>query len=701
MTRLGLRTQLLLPTCILLAAPLLAFFWFTQYTSELNTIQEAALKTNTQVLQKILQKEAQLDDEILDLDRFVKTQDLYAPQLDHSIILDGKITDWPSTPGVHYGKTELISIDYPYTEESLEFELKMGLWEKNLFLFISVKDDHVIYRELKNLSIHRNDHIRILLFDKNGKAQRYTIAPFQPSKTSAYILSTTGRALRPEPRISGTWSATNKGYDLEIKIPEDMLSKQFAISVADVDSEATRINQYLMGSGSIDKPGSLQLPSKNLTLLLSEFPFGKLSILDSHKRLIAESGSANNSTDPLLEMYLKQGNLSSNLLSPDQLSKGNQDSGSNLTQAITLSVDNKQIGILEIKQSRLGFDLVKTAAKNKLYIATSLLLIVGLLFWLLTSTLIIRRITKLSTAVENAVDSQGRASKSIPQTKDRDELGDLSRSFSNMVNRLQQYNAYLEAMAGRLAHELRTPVSVVRSSLENLNLEDQTPENKTYLERANNGIYRLSSILNKMSEATRLEQSLDEDEVETFNLVKVVEGCVKGYEQAYPQFKFNLSVETEPLMLTGIPDLIAQLLDKLVNNACEFASSDSTIKLRITEDKREAILRVINDGKSLPEEMQDKLFDSMVSVRSNKKVITDALSTPMSNNPDNLTNLSNKWQEGDIEKKEKVTHLGLGLYIAKVITHFHGGNIKIANREDTTGVIVTVSIPLMRLTSKL
>jgi len=675
--RLGLRSQLLIPTCLLLAAPLLVFFWFDRYASQLEAIQQSALQTNMSTLQKSLLKEINFDDEILDIVDYERTQDLYAPRLSSGITLDGKSSDWPIMPIVRYGKTELINIDYPYTEDSLAFELKMGIWQKALFVFVSVKDDQVIYRQLNNLSIHRNDHVRILLFDNNGKAQRYTIAPFQPSKISAYFLSATGRALRSESKISGVWSATSEGYDLEFKIPINMLNKQFAISVADVDSEATRVIKYIMGSGNIDQVGSLQLPSEKLTLKLKEFAYGRMSILDSHHRLIAEWGSSDQNTDPLINMYRTQQGLALNPMVESQSIVTNSEQNTRLKQTVALTRQDREIGILQIEQSKLGLVLILAEAKSKLIFTTVLILALGLFAWFLTSSLIIRRIAKLSNAVEKAVDSQGRVSKLLAPTNDHDELGDLSQSFSNIVDRLHQYNVYLETMASRLAHELRTPVSVVRSSLENLILEDQTSENKIYLERANNGVHRLTRILNKMSEATRLEQSLDEDEIETFNLVNVIDGCVKGYRQAYPEFDFNLSVETDSLILAGIPDLIAQLLDKLVSNAYEFASPGSSIKIRMTQNKNEAILRVINDGLALPEEMQDKLFDSMISVR-NSQIINN-----------------------HSEKGGKETHLGLGLYIAKVITQFHGGSIKIANREDTLGVIVTVSIPLMRITSKL
>src|SRR5439155_56931 len=78
--------------------------------------------------------------------------------------------------------------------------------------------------------------------------------------------------------------------------------------------------------------------------------------------------------------------------------------------------------------------------------------------------------------------------------------------------RLAQYASYQENMASRLSHELRTPISVVRSSLHNLNLSPLPDEARVYMERAQQGLARLCDILTRMTEATRLEQSFGDDE---------------------------------------------------------------------------------------------------------------------------------------------------------------------------------------------
>src|SRR6185295_4356544 len=115
------------------------------------------------------------------------------------------------------------------------------------------------------------------------------------------------------------------------------------------------------------------------------------------------------------------------------------------------------------------------------------------------------RLRSLRDEAEQAIDSQGRVKKLIAGSKSQDEVGDLSRSFSTALERLAQYNSYLENLGGRLSHELRTPITVVRSSLENLKLSSLPDEARVYTERAAEGLARLDTILTRMSEATRLE----------------------------------------------------------------------------------------------------------------------------------------------------------------------------------------------------
>jgi len=286
------------------------------------------------------------------------------------------------------------------------------------------------------------------------------------------------------------------------------------------------------------------------------------------------------------------------------------------------------------------------------------LLLIGYASWLS------HRIRRLRDEAEGAIDARGRIARLASGSDAGDEIGDLSRSFSGVLARLAQYHAYLESMAGRLSHELRTPIAVVRSSLENLRLAAGPEEQRTYIERAEQGLARLTTILQRMSEASRLEQSLRSAERERYDLVALVRGCVEGYRSAYRETPFALELPAHTLEVSGGADLAAQLLDKLVENAVEFSRAGEPVRVALEAREGAALLSVENRGPQLPAEMRGRLFDSMVSLRG--------------------------------ERAGEGPHLGLGLYVARLIAEFHGGTIEAADLPGGDGVIVQVRLPLAR-----
>jgi dedicated sortase system histidine kinase len=280
------------------------------------------------------------------------------------------------------------------------------------------------------------------------------------------------------------------------------------------------------------------------------------------------------------------------------------------------------------------------------------------------ATRLSQRIRRLRDEAESAIDTRGRLARIAAGSDAGDEIGDLSRSFSAMLARLAQHHAYLESMAGRLSHELRTPIAVVRSSLENLKLAATPEEIATYVARAEEGLGRLNTILQRMSEATRLEQALRTAERERYDLAAVVRGCVEGYRLAYAATPLALELPGRALEVSGSPDLGAQMLDKLVENAVEFSPPGETVRVRLAEQGRYAELAVYNKGPLLPAAMRPRLFESMVSVRETRS--------------------------------GSVPHLGLGLYVARLIAEFHGGAIEAADAVSRDGVVMRVHLPLAR-----
>jgi len=306
----------------------------------------------------------------------------------------------------------------------------------------------------------------------------------------------------------------------------------------------------------------------------------------------------------------------------------------------------------------------RNRAFERLFNIVLAVLLVGSVALTLFASRLSVRIRRLRDDAEQAIDAQGRVRGQLSSSDAGDEIGDLSRSFASVLARLTDYASYQEKMATRLSHELRTPVAVVRSSLENLKAQRLSSDSAVYIERAQGGLDRLTTILARMTEATRLEQALKDSVRERFDAAKVLAGCVDGYRLAYPQATIMLGLPEREVPLRGGPELFAQMLDKLVANAVDF-STGGAIDIRLERDEANARLRVSNEGPPLPPEIADRMFDSMVSSRP---------------------------QRGAREALEP--HLGLGLYIVRLVAEFHGGAALAANRDDGSGVEVTVTLPL-------
>ncbi len=334
-----------------------------------------------------------------------------------------------------------------------------------------------------------------------------------------------------------------------------------------------------------------------------------------------------------------------------------------LSAAHPIWVGETVIAVAVVEENTDAIVTLRNRALEQLAAVTLIAFAAAALVLLLFASRITSRLKRLSDEAENAIDSQGRVRQLATAERARDEIGDLSRSFSTVLARLADYNTYLESLAGRLSHELRTPIAVVRSSLDNLRLAQTPEETETYVSRASEGLRRLDTILTRMSEATRLEQTVRAGEREVFDAKAVVAGCVAGYVQAYPQRRFTLAMTDEAVVLSGAPDLFAQMLDKLAANAVDFADGDAPIEVALAREGTTAVLSIANPGPPLPAEMAERIFESMVSVRKDR-----AGAEP---------------------------HLGLGLYIVRMIAGFHGGSVSAANRPGSAGVRVEVRLPVI------
>jgi signal transduction histidine kinase len=317
----------------------------------------------------------------------------------------------------------------------------------------------------------------------------------------------------------------------------------------------------------------------------------------------------------------------------------------------TLILEQSLDQLLTLSGSALG----SVIARSTLIIVALTLVLLGYASWLSW------RITRLQRAVSASIDEDGRITGRVPDARSKDELGQLQRHFSLMVDRLHGYNRYLESFSRRLSHELKTPVAVVRSSLENLNHSDSEEERRQYIERAASATERLRQILHGMSEAARLEQSLDHADKEQFDLAEVAAEATAAYQALDSSHQIRYSGPQAGCKITGSPELMVQLLDKLVDNARDFTPQDGLIEVGLETTSEGLCLSVFNEGSTLPENTTTDIFSPFVSMRDGQ-------------------------EQG---------HLGQGLLIVNLIADYHGAHVEARNRAQggIDGVCFRVMIP--------
>lgn len=716
----GIRFKLVFLSSFLLVIPWLGYQYILEMEDYLRRGQEQVVLGTAQALATALNERPELFDEI-SYSPATRREDLYVYPIYSPLSLDdGSLVDWGEYQQyeLDYGKqdhlrTPLNPSRYYDKGDTLSFKNMVGEHNGSLYAYFKVTDDHLVYRSRDALSVNRSDFLQIAMVSREGNAiNRYIIAPHEPEFIYPFKVDESYSDPVHEERISGQWYETDSGYEVELQIPMEMLGERVGFAIFDVDDPETRLVHTVVSTyaqAEQERLGSLRLPTPELDRIVAGMGHtnSRIQVVDRNGRVLLSVGDIQSATGLSLAQPQQEETVNkwwfyiqNRILNPiyyqvltkpsndffDELYTGVTREGAHIDAALTgqpltqfrvltdetetrlleaahpILANSEVLGAVVVDQNMNGLRTFRNEALETLFntiLAVMLIVSLGLFFF---ASRISNRIRGLRNQAEGIIDDSGRVQNTIMPSDNSDEIGDLSRSFSSIVERLTQYTSYLENMSSRLSHELRTPVTVVRSSLENLGMTASNDESAVYIERAEEGINRLNLILTNMSEATRLEQMLQTSEKEKINLSEVLNGCVEGYKLAYPDSRFALDIPNYAIFINGVPEYIAQLLDKLVANAVEFSYPDQPVTVYCRALRDHAVIKVTNAGPPLPEEMKDRLFDSMISVRP--------------------------------QEKQQQPHLGMGLHIARIITEFHGGKIRAENRQDREGVTITVVVPL-------
>jgi len=640
--------------------------------------------------------------------------DVYAYRLRARPLLDGYADEW-GLPADAYRQVRA-------AVGPLAADYAAGVDGDYLYLLLRVIDDEVQLETTSDARLEpeaRSDHVWLDFVTPQGLRETLLLATSAPGLVSARrtTLSAYGeRGERLEPRVQAFWQPERDGYRLEARVPLRMVGARFGFEVVDIAGEVARgaepARAGTLDSATRQAVGRVLIPSVALASELAPLlpPAARVAVADVNGWVLAEAGTIDvrPSMDELPAMPEGQGEdrtdeaparwlqaLYRSFLEsggadlPLRTQPAGQLQGAHIDKARAGEPDKawfrlreegrravsvatpivvggpatklRPAGILMLEQAGDRFLTLRDRALTRLLNLTLFATAAAVIAMLAFATLLAVRLGRLKRAAETALTSDGRLDVRMPGSTSGDELGDLARSFEVLLKRLSEYTAYLRTLGGKLSHEMRTPLAIVRSSLENLESEgggDATAG--PYLARARQGTERLQTILAAMGAATRTEEAISQTERTRFDLAGLVTSVRAAYADAFPQRQFVASGNEAPSTIDGAPDLIVQLLDKLVENAVDFSESGSQIEIELSTEPAVLALAVINKGAPIPEGLRARLFESMFELRR------------------------------DTDGKP---HFGLGLYIVRLVADFHGGTVFAENLKERGAVRIGVKLP--------
>ncbi|MEA3177928.1 MAG: hypothetical protein QOI59_1451, partial [Gammaproteobacteria bacterium] len=495
--------------------------------------------------------------------------------------LDGYVEEWPQNKGAwRY-----------FARDQHRFGVLTGVFERMLYVMLDVHDDHVVYDSPGASPLDPStfgDRIWIGFEGQDGHEHQVFVAAMGPGSVTARRIETGeyGQLTAVnETRILGALQPTAQGYRLELRIPLSMLGEHFGVLIDDRNQRgADPVSYGTLRSDDLHTVGRLIAAAPELTGYLKQFsqPGLRIAVAAPEGRLLAQADalSVTNVLGPergiLAQFYRRFVDRPGTRRVID-------------SSADIYDREHKRvIGSLLVSQTEDRWLVLRDRALTHMLNLTLIISGIAVIATFIFAASLAVRLSRLRAASESALTREGLVT-TFPETDASDELGDVARGFSTLLHRLNEYTGYLRTLAGKLAHEIRTPLTIVRSSLENLESEGVSSSARVYLDRARQGSERLNGILVAMGAATRVEEAISNAERMRFDLVPVVKSAADAYRIAFPERAFATETPDEPVEIEGAPDLIVQMLDKLVDNAVDFSPAGAQIVLRVRLEPHAAV----------------------------------------------------------------------------------------------------------------
>ena len=335
-----------------------------------------------------------------------------------------------------------------------------------------------------------------------------------------------------------------------------------------------------------------------------------------------------------------------------------------LTTIKNVNVNGKNIGFLAISEN--ANDIRSAISERKSFIVRTAIAVavVILVFSIVLNRYFLKPIKNL-VIYTKIIKDKSKKKTNIERLKNRnDELGVLSESLDDMTNELQKRINTAENFSTDLVHEIRNPLTSLKSASEILSETEDKDQRNKLLNILNHDVQRIERLITDYSQMLKDEVALSNEKMKIIDIQQIVKSVVDDFNNIY-EVKRGIRVEfiednIKNYSILGIENRIEQIIANLLDNSISFSSDKQKVQVQISKNQKEQlVLRVIDEGSGFKEINTNKIFNRFYS-----------------NRPETFGQ-----------------HSGLGLNIVKNLVELHGGSIKASNNINQKGANVEIIFP--------
>ncbi len=335
-----------------------------------------------------------------------------------------------------------------------------------------------------------------------------------------------------------------------------------------------------------------------------------------------------------------------------------------ITVAVPIQRQHTVVGSLLLSTQPGDIDSIVAAERlSILRIALVAALSTSVLSFLLAGT-IAGPMRKLSDAAEQAGTSMN-ARAEIPDFTERgDEIGHLSGALRSMTNALYDRIEAIERFAADVAHELKNPLTSLRSAVETLPRATREEQRDKLTAVIQHDVRRLDRLISDISNASRLDAELAREQQNSVDLDQMLAALTSMHADMAEKRKINVvygkKTGRTPPLVTGHDSRIAQVASNLIDNAVSFSPEGGTVHVGLRAEGDQLVMTVSDEGPGIVGDIS-RIFQRFYTDRPETESFGD--------------------------------HSGLGLSISQQIVQAHKGTLTAENRQDRSGAMFTVRLP--------